>query len=339
MRTVVRIMASLFPICFVTASGCKKIAAETTLASEPTQADGGPGSGEPEGFAEDQALGEKLNGYIRDCLNRFSKPVRTSEERYYSWVDPHKGPVAKSRKVNGIEAIAIDPDLCKSAVARSNGRPPNLPAMEKKAEAYVASLTELVPVVNEAGAYYERGDYKADKMAKARQLHPKVMAAFEAFDRADGELSEAVDKVQDDLDRRELLRIERDEGKKAHWYVVHTTVLAKPVLHESAKDVTKIDGAAVKSACESFAVAVGEFDSWANQNPNDATKSARFVTAAKALAGTCDALVHRLQEKKPFSAAERKRLGTSVGLTVEGSPDAVLDQYNRVIEAYNLVRY
>jgi hypothetical protein len=319
--------------------GCRKIVEETMRASEQTGADATLATEEIARRGEDQALGEKLNGYVRDCLNRFSKPVRNSEERYYSWVDPKKGPAAKARKVNGIESISLDPDLCRSAVTRSNGRPPNLPGMEQKADAYAASLVELVPVVNEASEYYERGDYKTDKMARAKQLHPKVVAAFEAFDRADGDLSEAVDKVQDDLDRRELSRIEGDEGKKAHWHVVRTTVLAKPVLHESAKELTKIDVAAVGGACETFAAAVGDFEKWADQNPADAAKSAKFMAAARELAGACEALVHRLRDKKPFSLAEKRRMGTSAGPTVEGSPDAVLDKYNRVIEAYNLARY
>jgi hypothetical protein len=338
-RTIVRIMTSVFPLCLVTTTSCRKIVEEAMRASEQASADAGRVSEEAARLGEDQALGEKLNGYIRDCLNRFSKPVRASEERYYSWVDPRKGPASRTRKVNGIESIALDPDLCRTAVARSNGRPPNLPAMEKKADAYVTSLVELVPLVKEASEYYAREDYKADKMAKGKQLHPKVVAAFDAFDRADGELSEAVDKVQDDLDRRELSRIEREEGKKAHWHVVRTTVLAKPVLHESARELAKIEVASVGAACETFAGAVTEFEQWANQNPSDATKSARFMAAARDLAGACDALVHRLRDKKPFSVAERRRMGTSAGPTVEGSPDAVLDKYNRVIEAYNLVRY
>jgi hypothetical protein len=340
MRTIVRILTSLFPIGLLALGGCKKIVAEAMQANEHPHADAATVvTAEGEHLGEDQALGEKLNGYVRDCLNRFSRPVRASEERYYSWVDPHKGPAAKVRKVNGIDSISVDPDLCRSAVLRANGRPPNLPAMEKKAEAYVASLDELVPVVNEASSYYARGDYKTDKMAKAKELHPKVVGAFEAFDRADGELAEAVDQVQDDLDRRELLRIERDEGNKAHWHVVRATVLAKPVLHESAKDPAVIDVATLGSSCAAFGGAVSDFEAWAKDNPTDAAKSSKFMGAARDLANACDALGQRLKEKKPFSAAEKRRLGTSAGPMVEGSPDAVLDRYNRVIEAYNVVRY
>ncbi len=32
-------------------------------------------------------------------------------------------------------------------------------------------------------------------------------------------------------------------------------------------------------------------------------------------------------------------MGTSSGWMVEGSPDAVLDKYNKLIDAYNSVRY
>jgi hypothetical protein len=338
MRTFVRILTSLLALCFVAPLGCKKLMDEANRAAESGE-DANPTGEEAEKLGADQELGEKLNGYIRDCLNRFSRPVRSSQERYYSWVDPRRGPLGKTRKVFGIEEISADPDLCRSAVGRSNSRPPKLPEMEKKADDYAVALLEVIPIVNEAHAYYERGDYKVDRMAKAKQLHPKLVGAFEAFDKAGSALSEAVDQVQEDLDKRELVRIEREEGQRARWHVVRTMVLAKPILHEIAKEPSKIEISAAGTACQGFEVALGAFDGWAAQNAEAASKVAGFLSAAKDLAVACRNLERRLKEKKPFTIAEQRRLGTSAGPGVEGSPDAVLDKYNRLIEAYNLARY
>jgi hypothetical protein len=342
MRTAVRITAWLGPVCLLTASfGCKKIMDETVQAQRLAAEGGASGmsSEEHRRADEDQALGEKLNGYIRDCLNRFSKPVRGSEERYYSWADPRRGPTGKERKMAGVDEIAMDPDQCRAAIAKSNARMPKHPEMEKKADAYAAALLEVVPVVNDAYQYYQRGNPKGDKMAKAKQLHPKLAAAFEAFDKADTELSQVVDQVQEGLDRRELVRIEKQEGKRGHWYTVQTTLLAKPLLHESAKEVSKINLSAVVAASEEFDRAIDAFDAWAIQNKADANKTANFLSAAKELSVAGKSLVQRLREKRAFSVSERKRMGTSNGATVDGSPDAVLDKYNRLVEAYNLVRY
>jgi hypothetical protein len=338
MRTFVRILTSLLALCFVAALGCKKWVDDSQGAAQES-GDANPTAAEAEKVGEDQELGEKLNGYIRDCLNRFSRPVRSSQERYYAWVDPRRGPSGKTRKVNGIEEISADPDLCRSAVGRSNSRPPKLPEMEKKADDYAIALLQVVPIVNEAHEYYERGDYKTDRMAKAKELHPKLVGAFEAFDKAGTALSEAVDQVQEDLDKRELVRIEREEGKRARWYVVRTMVLAKPILHEIAKEPSKIHVSAAGTACQGFEGALGAFDGWAKESPEAASKVAGFLSGAKDLAVACRNLERRLKEKKPFTIAEQKRLGTSAGPSVEGSPDAVLDKYNRLIEAYNLARY
>src|SRR5216683_1660780 len=77
--------------------GCKRILQEAIKARQAA-ADGGAGQKSD----EDQALGEKLNGYIRDCLNRYSKSVHSAEERYFSWADSKKGPTGKERNVYGV---------------------------------------------------------------------------------------------------------------------------------------------------------------------------------------------------------------------------------------------
>jgi hypothetical protein len=314
--------------------GCKRILQEAIKARQA--ADGGGGGQKAD---EDEKLGEKLNGYIRDCLNRYSKSIHSAEERYFEWADVKKGPTGKERNIYGVYEISLDPEQCKAAIAKSNGAPPSKPDMEKLASVYSAALLSVVPVINEAHKYYERGDYKDDKMAKAKLLHPKLVAAFEAFDKADTDLSQLVDRVQEDLDKRELVRIEKEEGKKGHWHTVNTTLLAKPLLHEAAKDVTKINLAALSAAEDSYDQAVDAFEAWSNQNKSESSNTSSYLNAAKELVIVGKNLVRRIRDKKPFSAFEKNRMGTSSGSSVEGSPDAVLDKYNRLVDAYNLVRY
>ena len=50
-------------------------------------------------------------------------------------------------------------------------------------------------------------------------------------------------------------------------------------------------------------------------------------------------LVRHIRDKKPYSAPENRLMGTSDGWKVEGSPDAVLDKYNKLIDAHNSVRF
>jgi hypothetical protein len=325
---------------FVTApSGCKRIVEEAIKAREKAAASAA-GAGQPAARADDDAaLGEKLNGYIRDCLNRYSKSVHSAEERYFSWADSKKGPTGKERNIYGIYDVALDPEQCKSAIAKSNAAPPKKPDIEKLADAYSSALLGVVPMINDAHKYYERGDYKDDKMARGKQLHPKLVGAFEAFDKADTELSQLLDQVQEDLDRRELVRIEKEEGKKGHWHTVNATLLAKPLLHEGAKDVAKINLAALAAASDAFEKEVDAFEAWANAAKGESGNTSSYLRTAKDLVIAGKNLVRHIRDKKPYSSTEKSWLGTSSGWMVEGSPDAVLDRYNKLIDAYNSVRF
>ncbi len=336
-RSVSRIGVLLL-VCSLPLLGCKRLF-EEAIKARRRALDAGAGAVAAQPMDEDQALGEKLNGYIRECLNRFSKVVHGTEERYFSWADPKKGPTGRERNVYGIHDISLDPEQCRSAVIKSNAANPKKPDIERIADAYAAALSAVVPIVNEAHKYYERGDYKNDKMAKAKQLHPKLVAAFQTFDKADADLSQLVDEVQEQLDRRELVRIERDEGKKIHWYIVNTTLLAKPVLHEGAKDVAKINLPALTTASDNFEKAVDVFEAWANQNKAEASHASTFLRTARDLVVAGKTLVRHIREKKAYSATERSWMGTSSGWMVDGSPDQVLDRYNKLVDAYNAVRF
>jgi hypothetical protein len=315
-------------------AGCKRILQEAIKARQAA-ADAGAGGQRTD---EDQALGEKLNGYIRDCLNRYSKSVHSSEERYGDWVRS-TGPTGKEPNIYGIYEISQDPEQCRAAINKANAASPSKPDMEQMASAYSAALLAVVPIINEAHKYYERGDYKDDKMVKGKQLHPKLVSAFKAFDKADTDLSQLVDQVQEGLDKRELVRIEHEEGKKGHWYTVNTTLLAKPLLHEAAKDVVKINLAALTGAEDTYDQSVEAFETWSNQNKTESSSTSSYLSAAKELVIAGKNLVRRIRDKKPFSAFEKRQMGTSAGWMVEGSPDAVLDKYNKLVDAYNLVHY
>ena len=289
---------------------------------------------------EDQALGEKLNGYIRDCLNRYSKSVHSAEERYGEWADAKKGPTGKERTSTESTTSRRIPSSAGPPSPSRTQRCRSKPDMEKLAYAYSAALVAVVPVINDAHKYYERGTTRTTRWPRGKQLHPKLVAAFETFDKADTDLSQLVDQVQEDLDKRELVRIEKEEGKKGHWHTVNTTLLAKPLLHEAAKDVTKINLAALSGAEDTYEKAVDAFETWATQNKAGVEQHIELPELGQRAR-------HRRQELgAPHPRQEavtrhsrRSWMGTSSGWMVEGSPDAVLDKYNKLVDAYNSVRY
>jgi hypothetical protein len=314
------------------ALGCKRIVEEAIKARQRLSDAGTLVGGQR--ADDDQALLEKLNGYIRDCLNRYSKSVHSSEERYFSWADPKKGPTGKERNVYGVYDISLDPEASKVAIARSNAAPPK--ARHGSSPRHIRPALVTLRGVSK---YYERGDDKDDKMARGKQLHAKLVGAFETFDKADTDLSQLVDQVQEDLDRRELVRIEKEEGRKGHWHTLNATLLAKPLLHEGAKEVAKINLVALTAASDNFEKAVDAFEAWSNQSKSEANSSSSYLRTAKDLVIAGKNLVRHIRDKKPYSATEKSWMGTSSGWMVEGSPDAVLDKYNKLIDAYNSVRF
>src|SRR6266571_685372 len=70
MRRVLRATSSFFLLAsLIGLLGCKRIVQEAIKARQRGEEAGALSGAQ----SEDQALGEKLNGYIRDCLNRYSK--------------------------------------------------------------------------------------------------------------------------------------------------------------------------------------------------------------------------------------------------------------------------
>jgi hypothetical protein len=177
-------------------------------------------------------LGTKLNGYISECINEFSRKASSSMQTYYSWASDKedKPPTGKKRSIGGVNEIVGDPEECAAAVKKHNAMPPSIPALESAGTAYAEALTALVPVVNEAYRYYHQEDYKDDKMAKGKELHPKLLAAFAAFKTANRELYRVVDEQQEKLDQVALDSIEKREGKKMFWHIKRTAIVAKPLM-------------------------------------------------------------------------------------------------------------
>jgi len=294
--------------------------------------------GEDKDAAQDKAdakMSVKLNPYITECLNTFSKSVRDSEGRYYEWCDPKKGPTGKEAHIRGLYEVSLDPERCGKAVADAKKSKPKDEALEKAADAYVDALKVIVPLTKTAYKYYDKQDYNDDKFAKGKELHPKLIAGFNAFVEADRALSRAVDDVQEGMSKRDLARLEKKEGKKGRWHSKNLVLLAKPVLREGVKDTTKIDLAKLTAAHDTFEKAVEEFDTWSTANKDDASKFSWVLSGAKDVEGAAKFLMRRVRDKTAYTASEKGMLGTSAGWMVKGSPDDLLTKYNKLIDSYN----
>src|SRR5882757_10857710 len=133
---------------------------------------------------------EKLNAYV-GCINRLSERAYESRKRYFSWVG-QSGPTGKERIIYGTYTIYDTAD-CKKNVEKANALEPRDAALEAAASAYVEAVSKLEPMLKDADDYYTQENYKDDRMARGRALHPLLVAAWDAFARADKELRGGVE--------------------------------------------------------------------------------------------------------------------------------------------------
>ena len=113
---------------------------------------------------------------------------------------------------------------------------PHDAAIEAAATAYADAVSKLEPLLKETDDYYSQENYKDDKMAKGKALHPRLVAAWDAFASADQKLRGEVEAINDRRAQEKLAEIEKSEGRKTRYYVEALMIQAKRVLR--AEDAT-----------------------------------------------------------------------------------------------------
>jgi hypothetical protein len=226
----------------------------------------------------------KNNAYV-GLLNGSTRAI-DSLNRYKSWVDIKTGPTGKERYIT-YGLYSVDPGLAKSAITKARAaasEPPAFPALDATAQEYAASFETLVPILNDAAAYYERLDYKDDKMAGGRELHAKIVPAMAAFLAARHRFEEAQEILSTGLQRQELVVIERREGKSLRWQVGHVAITAKAALHALPRDPQTADVTAFSAAITDYAGAVREFDDFLKTSgKSEQTNPRAFLAGLRAL--------------------------------------------------------
>jgi uncharacterized protein DUF3829 len=272
---------------------------------------------------------EKVNAYV-GCINRLSGRAYDSRKRYFSWVGKN-GPTGKERIIYGTYTI-YDTSDCRKNVEKANALEPRDAALESAATAYAEAVSKLEPLLKEADDYYSQQDYKDDRMAKGRALHPRLVAAWDAFAGADQKLRSAVEDINDRRSAEKLAEIERSEGRKARYHVEAVMIHAKRVLR--AQDMAKPDLAAITQALNEYEVIVKGAEQVSGAD-GGAKIGSMFMSNAKSFLVTAKQLMRRIRDKVPYSSGDRMMLNAGSGWMVEGSPPRLLRDYNQLVDAYN----
>jgi hypothetical protein len=279
--------------------------------------------------AQSPSLTRKINAYV-ECINRLSARSYDSRARYFSWVGK-EGPTGRERIIYGTYTI-YDTSGCRKSVDEANALEPHLPELEAAASAYVKAVVALEPLLKEADDYYDQENYKDDRMAKGKALHPRLVAAWDAFAAADQTLRGGLDVLQDKRAVEGLAEIEKTEGRKERWHIEALMIAAKRVMRtESANppDLAKITEA------------VGDYEAMvkATEDYAAADKGGRigssFVNASKEYLTTAKQLMRRVRDKVPYSSGDQMMLNSGGGWMVQGSPARLMRDYNQLVSSYN----
>jgi hypothetical protein len=170
-------------LILITASALFQVPALAAGASAPSSGD-------------DMKLAQKISAYI-DCINRHSNWTLGSRERYLDWVkDAKRGPTGREPVIYGLYPL-FDASSCREGIEKAARLPPAAPEIEQSAAAWIETFANLDTIVTEANTYYELENYKDDRMAKGKSMHPQLMDAFARFDGANDALYGKVVTTQD----------------------------------------------------------------------------------------------------------------------------------------------
>ncbi|MCB1542102.1 MAG: YiiG family protein, partial [Rhodoblastus sp.] len=229
---------------------------------------------------------------------------------------------------------------CRKNVEKAAEMAPKNEELEKAGAAYATAVGALEPMLKEADDYYSQENYKDDRMAKGKAMHPKLMAAWAAFAAADTELRGVVQKLNDISQMEELAEVEKREGRKARWHIMDTMLKAKALNRIEGGDPRNMDLAKVQEAIGVYEASVKALDTYAEEHKGGTLSpdsiGSIYVSAAKSYLTTAKGLMRRVRDKVPYSSGERMMLSQQgAGWMIEGSPPRLTRDYNELVNRFN----
>lgn len=277
---------------------------------------------------------KSVNAYV-GCLNRLSERAFQSRDRYVGWAGSAASLETRARNVYGLYTI-YDPSDCASKVKEANALEPHDAELENAGSAFVKAATELDPLLKEADDYYTQSNYKDDKFAKGKQMHPRLLAAWAAFEKADTDLRARVEKINDERQMAALANLEKTEGRNERFLVEALMLNAKNVIRAvKGNDLKQTDLASLTERLTAYEASVKELEQYLSQH-REAKVGSFFVSGAKEYLTSSKELMRRIRDRVPFSEGDRMIMNQpGAGWMIQGSPARLNRDYNQLVERYN----
>lgn len=263
----------------------------------------------------------KSNGVV-GLLNASLRGVE-SWNRYLSWVNVQRGPTGKERIIYGLYSVGSSANDAIAKARASADAEPSIPALDAATKELAATFEKLLPILNEAEAYYDRKDYLTDGMKGGKALHEKLVPAAHAFIAARERTEALQNQFKSSLDLQQLAQVEKKEGKSRNWHLRYTMIQLKRAVDLMPRDPRKPgDLKAFDAALASFGDATRDFDNVVRESG----KSSSVDSYPRDILGNLRELRAEYAKRRPDP------------MTVSMSSQGIITRYNMMVTMSNVFR-
>ena len=327
-------------LCVIGLPGCNKLADKLVEQAEKQaqkQAATPESKQQAEEVDKDGQLADKLSEYI-SCLNGATRNVFDSKSRYLEWIKDEKvGPTGKERHVYALHEI-YQADSCIKDLDEAKAKQPPLADIDAAAQTYRGALEKVTADVKAAHGYYTQEDYKDDKFAKAKQMHPTLMASFDAFKAANDTFETKVVALNEEVGKRQLEKISKDPERALEFKQRSVVNSAKSLVKAAeVKTLKELDGASYDAALEAYGKTVTELDDYVTKNPaeaSDVSLFSSFVSDSKELLKAAKELSRRKRDNKDFTKEY-----AAYAYQIDGHPAQIIQKFNELVSESNRLSY
>lgn len=275
---------------------------------------------------ENQAILVKLEGYVA-CLRDHSMPILEIADLY---VTPLAGTSPTAQSLPKISATP-DPKDCLQAITEARSLAPALPELVRVGDGFARTLEQLHTLTSTSAKYR---DSKAPNVEAALALHPDLVAAFAAFERAQAELYAQVTRLNRQVHAAQLAQpAPQGKGAPTELEQLWNRMLfeAEGLVPFAVQALPAELHGEFSAQLERYERAMAATSMYLRAQQNaDATAA---LAPAQELLTAGRQLLHRVRDEIPYTDAEKIMIAANNEKNLVGSPASVLVGYNNLVAA------
>ncbi len=250
---------------------------------------------------EDENIDLKLKYYSANCINLFSGQMKLLQQDYVKVMNPELGP----ENEENVPSLFVLDSTQDCALAIAQAKELNLAQeLDPLAENYLSTLQNAAPLIAQATRYYDQMDYKTDDFEKGKELHPKLMVAFEDFEKADANFKKSIQQIQTSINLR-FLESYKKAGLNFEFLVQDAWIKGTALLNKAeAEAYDTLDTEDYTKAVNEYQAALEALEAYLLEHPEQAALAEVFQEGAWEYMDEAKQLMSRKREGLPYDQLE-----------------------------------